>query len=77
MPSKPGRYGIEYWILADAENHYYYNAIPYLGKEGDAPAVNLGPHVVKNLVEPTKETNRNVTCDRYFLKNSTTIILQL
>ena len=22
MPSKPGRYGIKYWILADAENHY-------------------------------------------------------
>ena len=66
MPSKPGRYDIKYWILADAENHYYYNAIPYLGKEGDAPAVNLGAHVVKNLVEPIKGTSRNVKCDRYF-----------
>ena len=66
MPSKPGRYGIKYWILADAENHYCYNAIPYLGKEGDAPAVNLGAQVVKNLVEPIKGTNCNATCDRYF-----------
>ena len=66
MPSKPGRYGIKYWILADAKNHYCYNAIPYLGKEGDAPAVNLGAQVVKNLVEPIKGTSRNVTCDHYF-----------
>ena len=66
MPSKPGRYGIKYWILAYAERHYYYNAIPYLGKEGDAPALNLGAQFVKNLVEPIKGTSRNVTCDRYF-----------
>ena len=66
MSSKPGRYGIQYWILADAEYHYCYNTIPYLGKEGDAPAVNLGAQVVKNLVEPIKGTSRNVTCDRYF-----------
>ena len=66
MPSKRGRYGIKYWILADSKNHYCYNAIPYLGKEGDAPAVNLGAQVVKNLVEPMKGTNCNVTCDRYF-----------
>ena len=46
MSSKPGRYGIQYWILADAEYHYWYNAIPYLGKEGDAPAVNLGAKVI-------------------------------
>ena len=62
----PGRYGIKYWIFADSKNHYCYNAIPYLGKEGDAPAVNLGAQVVKNLVEPMKGTNCNVTCDYYF-----------
>ena len=67
MPSKPGRYGIKIWILADAENHYCYNAIPHIGKEGDAPAsVNLGGQVVKSLLEPIKGTNRNVTWDRYF-----------
>ena len=66
MPSKPGRYDIKYWILADAENHYCYNAIPYLGKEGDAPAVNLGAQVVQNIVEPIKGTNHNVTRYRYF-----------
>ena len=66
MPSKPGRYGIKYWILTDAENHYCYNAIPYLGKEENTAAVNLGAQVIKNLVEPIKGTSRNVTCHCYF-----------
>ena len=66
IPSKPGRYGIKYWILAYGESHYCYNAIPNLGKETEFPAVNLGAQVVKSLVEPIKGTNRNITCDRYF-----------
>ena len=66
MPSKPGRYGIKFWILGNSENHYCYNAIPYLGKEGDTPARNLGAGVVKKLTEPIKGSGRNITCDRYF-----------
>ena len=66
MPSTPGRYGIKHWILADAENHYCYNTIPYLGKETEFPTVNLGAQVAKSLGEPIKGTNRNITCDRYF-----------
>ena len=66
MSQKPGWYGIKYWILADAESHYCFNAIPYLGKEGDTPAVNLGATVVTKLVEPICNTHWNVTCDRFF-----------
>ena len=57
MSQKPGWYGIKYWILADAESHYCFNAIPYLGKEGDTPAVNLGATVVTKLVEPICNTH--------------------
>ena len=82
MLSKTGRYGIKYLILADIENHHCYNAIPYLGKEGDTPSVNLGAQVVKNLLEPIKGTNAMlhvITILRalIYLKNCTTIILQL
>ena len=66
MPQKAGRYGIKYWILADAESHYCFNAIPSLGKEGDTPAVNLGVTVVTKLVEPIPNSHKNVTCDRFF-----------
>ena len=66
MPSKPGRYGIKFWILADAQNHYCYNAMPYLGKDGDKVAVNLEATVVKILIEPLHNSGRNITCDLYF-----------
>ena len=66
MPSKPGRHGIKFWILADAENHYCYNTFPYLGKEGDKIATILGATLIKKLVEPTHNTGRNITCDRSF-----------
>ena len=39
--------------------------MPYLGKEGDAPAVNLDAQVVKNLIDTIKGTSCNVTCDHY------------
>ena len=66
MPSKPGRYGIKVWILADAENHYCYNTFPYLGKEGDKIAIILGASVIKRLVEPIHNTGRNITFERSF-----------
>ena len=66
MPQKPGRYGVTYWILADAESHYCFNVILYLGKEGYTPAVNLRTTVVTKLVEPIRNTHRNVNCDRFF-----------
>ena len=47
MPSKPGRYSIKFWILADAQNHYCYNAMPYLGKDRDKVTVNLGSMAAK------------------------------
>ena len=59
-------YGIKYWILADAESHYCFNAISYLGKEGDTPAVNLGATVVTKPVEPICNTHQNVTIDCFF-----------
>ena len=70
MSQQPGRYGIKYsilyWILADAKSHCCFNAISYLCKEDDTPAVNLGTTVVTKLVKPIRNTHRNVTCDRFF-----------
>ena len=38
-------------------SNHCYNAIPYLGKEGNVPAVNIGANMVKKLVEPIRATN--------------------
>ena len=69
MPSKPGRHGIKFWILTDAQNCYCY-VMPYLGKDGDKVAINLGATVVKKLVEPLHNSGRNVTCDQYIFNKS-------
>ena len=58
---------MRFWVLADAQNHYYYSAMPYLGKDGDKVGVNLGAPVVKRLVEPLHNSGINVTCDQYFM----------
>ena len=65
-PTKPGRYSIKFWILADNQNHYCCNTVPYLGKDGDKVAVNLEVTVVKRLSEPLHNSRRNIKCDRYF-----------
>ena len=66
MSQKSGRYGIKYWILADAKSHYCFNAIPYLGKEGYTPAVIFGLTFATKLVEPICNTHQNFTCNRFF-----------
>ena len=54
------------WTLADAQIHYCYNAMPYLGKDGDKVAVNFGAAVVKILVQPLHNSGRNIACGPYF-----------
>ena len=59
-----GRYGVRFWILADAENHYCYNASFYLEKEGNTLATNFRSQVLQHLVEPIIHNSRwNITCD--------------
>ena len=37
-----------------------------LGKEGNAPALNLDVQVAKKLVELSKGSDRNITCNQFF-----------
>ena len=57
-------------MLNDAEADA--DVIPYLGKEGDPPALNLGVQAVQKLVEPLKGSNPNITCNRHFTSVSLT-----
>ena len=42
--------------------------MPYLGKDGDKGAINLGAMVIKKLVKPLHNSGRNIRCDRYFTR---------
>ena len=42
--------------------------MPYLGKDGDKVAINLGVMVTKKPVKPLHNSGRNIRCDRYFTR---------
>jgi hypothetical protein len=66
IPSKPGRYGVKIWILADTETKYCYNAEIYIGKVGNVREVNQATRVVLELSEPLSGSGRNVVGDNFF-----------
>ena len=67
VPSKLGRYGINFWVLADSASHYCYNIISYIGKEGEKVATKHRAKVIKDLAVPIFGSRINITCDRYFI----------
>ena len=42
--------------------------MPYLGKDGDKVAINLGAMVMKKPVKPLHNSGRNIRRDRYFTR---------
>lgn len=66
MKSKPQKYGLKMWALADSDTHYCYNMQMYLGKEGNLPEVGQGKRVVEDLCRPLFQSGRNVTTDNFF-----------
>ena len=67
-PAKPGKFGIKFWLLADAEARYVVNAKPYLGKNYDdnRGSQQLGEYVVMTLSEPYLHRGHNITTDNFF-----------
>lgn len=66
IPSKPAKYGIKLWRLCDAKSFYPLKGQIYTGKINNQRDVNQGARVVKRLVEPYKNTGRNITTDNFF-----------
>ena len=67
MPNKPSKYGLKFFILADAKTSYCFDAIFYTGKAANQPkAINLGHKIVFELSRPLFNTGRNITMDNWF-----------
>lgn len=67
IPSKPGKYGIKFWVLSDAATGYVWKIEVYKGKKPEeVREVGQGERVVKSLVAELVNTGRNVTCNDFF-----------
>lgn len=68
IPSKPAKYGIKMYALCDAKSFYTANLEIYCGKQPDGPfgSSNSPIDVVKRLVTPIENTNRNLTVDNWY-----------
>lgn len=58
--TKPGKFGIKFWVACDLKSKYVCNIIPCLGKDPNRPT---GETVVMKLMEPFLEKGRTVTTD--------------
>lgn len=83
IPSKPGKYGLKFWVAADAVNSYCINLQLYCGKQNDITEKKQGPRVVNDLCKHLYNCGRNITFDNLFtdyelaknlLQQNTTII---
>ncbi|XP_031331299.1 piggyBac transposable element-derived protein 4-like [Photinus pyralis] len=65
MKSKPAKYGIKIWALADCEFNYTVNMQVYLGKQGNKPEKKQGKRVVLELTDHLQQ-GYGITTDNFF-----------
>ena len=67
MANKPDKFGIKFWLLADAQSKYLCNGKPYLGKDPSrGRSIDLPGDVCMTLLQPHFKKGYNVTTDNYF-----------
>ena len=67
IPSKPGKYGIKFWMQCDSKTSYVSRVQVYTGRQpGTARETNQGQRVVQELCRNLAGSGRNVTCDNFF-----------
>jgi len=66
IPSKPGKYGLKLWIMADSDSYYCADAQLYAGKVGNQPDVGQATRVVLELAASIRGSGRNITTDNFF-----------
>lgn len=66
LPSKPRKYGIKIFWLAEADSGFALKGKIYTGREESGVHRNLGRDIVVELTQPYHGTNREVVTDNYF-----------
>ena len=67
IPSKPGKYGIKFWVICDSTTSYVWNMQIYSGKNPkQGREANQGERVVLQMTEQIAGSGRNITADNFF-----------
>ena len=67
IPSKPGKYGIKFWVICYSATSCALKTDIYKDKkDSEQRASNLGGSVVLQLSDAYKKSDRNITCDNFF-----------
>lgn len=66
LPAKPDKYGLKIVSIHDAETHYMFDAIPYVGAVDKEPAEAVPSYYVRKLTQSIYHSGRNVTMDNWF-----------
>ena len=68
LPSKPGKYGLKIFWLAEAESDFALNAKIYTDRDHNGPPErNLGKNVVMALTEPYYHTGRDIVTINFYI----------
>jgi len=65
IKSKPAKYGMKVWVLADSHSRYAWNLQAYTGKVGKKAEANQGLRVVSDLIKGLP-TGNGVVTNKYF-----------
>lgn len=67
MPVKPAKYGLKVYAMCDARTFYILSFEMYCEKQKYVPfdLSNKPMDIVTRLIEPIKNSNRNLTTDNY------------
>jgi len=68
MSNKPAKYGVKIFALCDAKTFYCSNLEIYCGKQPPGPydMRNTPTDIVKRLVSPIENSNKNMTTDNWY-----------
>ena len=67
MANKPDKFGIKFWLFADAQSKYLCNGKPYLGRDPSrSRCSDLSGDVCLTLLQPYYKKGYNLTTDNYF-----------
>lgn len=76
MASKPEKYGLKIFILADAHTNYLHNAYLYTGMGSDCVGLTAEEkkcqkqtQSILKLAKPIYGTNQNITADNYYFSS--------